>query len=99
MALHGWNDLAAKLHEMSKTGKWKQMAAEIPDEVLDEFGVYTTYDQLPEAIEARFGGISDTIELGFEDTTDLDFARDVTQRIQAIGSKFTGPRPHYATPT
>ena len=47
MALHGWNDLAAKLHHMSKTGQWKQMAAEIPDEVLDEFGVYATYDDLP----------------------------------------------------
>lgn len=95
MALHGWNDLAAKLHEMSKTGKWKQMAAEIPDEVLDEFGVYTTYDQLPKAIEDRFGGVSDTIELGFEANTDVDLARDITNRIQAIPSTFEAPHPHY----
>jgi len=96
MALHGWDDLAAKLHQMSKTGQWKQMAAQIPDEVLDEFGVYTTYDQLPKAIEARFGGISDTVELGFEADTDVDFARDVVARVQSLGASFTAPHPHYA---
>jgi len=98
MALHGWDDLAAKLHQMSKTGQWKQMAAEIPDDVLDEFGVYATYDELPKAIEARFGGISDTVELGFEESTDVDFAHDVTKRIQGIRASFTAPHPHYANP-
>ncbi len=95
MALHGWEDLAAKLHQMSKTGQWKQMAAQIPDEVLDEFGVYVTYDELPNAIEARFGGISDTVELGFEESTDVDFARDVIGRVQGIGASFDAPYPHY----
>ncbi len=97
MALHGWNDLAAKLHQMSKTGQWKQMAAEVPDEVLDEFGIYATYDQLPKAIEARFGGISDTVELAFEADTDIDFAKDVLARVRRIDARFEEPHPHYAT--
>ncbi len=97
MALHGWNDLAAKLHHMSKTGQWKKMAAEVPDEVLDEFGVYTTYDRLPEAIEARFGGISDTVEVGFEEDTDLDFGRDILARIRSIRAAFEAPHPQYAS--
>ncbi|MFW2387961.1 MAG: TIGR03617 family F420-dependent LLM class oxidoreductase [Polyangiales bacterium] len=95
MSLHGWDDLAAKLHEMSKTGKWKHMAAEIPDDVVDEFAVCTTYDQLPKAIEARFGGMSDTVELGFEAGTDREFANDVLGRVQAIDSKFEGYRDHF----
>ncbi|MGB5812272.1 MAG: TIGR03617 family F420-dependent LLM class oxidoreductase [Polyangiales bacterium] len=95
MALHGWDDLAAKLHEMSKTGKWKQMAAEVPDDVVDEFGVFVPYEQLPKAIEERFGGISDTVEFGFEEQTDVDFARDIVSQVQSIPSRYTGPHPHF----
>jgi hypothetical protein len=96
MALHGWNDLAAKLHHMSKTGQWKQMAAEIPDDVLDEFAAYATYDELPKAIEKRFGGISDTVEFGFETDTDVDFAREVIGHVNQIESRFEAPADHYA---
>jgi probable F420-dependent oxidoreductase len=96
MSLHGWDDLAAKLHQMSKTGQWQKMAAEIPDEVVDAFGVYATYEQLPEAIEARFCGVSDTVELGFDEGTDLDLAHDVLERVHRIESRFEAPANHYA---
>jgi len=96
MSLHGWDDLAEKLLTMTKTGQWKKMAAEIPDDVLDEFCVYTTYDELPRAIEARFGGTSDTVELAIETDTDLDLARDLLSRVHAIPSAFEAPANHYA---
>ena len=96
MSLHGWDDLAQKLLHMSKTGQWKQMGAEIPDEMLDEFCVYAPYDALPKAIEARFGGISDTVEFNFEDDTDPDLAEDVVTRVHAIESQFEAPADHYA---
>jgi hypothetical protein len=81
---------------MSKTGQWKQMAAEIPDDMLDEFCVYTTYEDLPKAIEERFGSISDTVELGFEDGTDVDLAQDIIRRVHEVGSRFEAPANHYA---
>jgi len=96
MSLHGWDDLAAKLLHMSKTGQWKQMASEIPDDMLDEFCVYAPYDDLPKAIEGRFGGISDTVELGFDDDTEADLAQDVIKRVQGIESRFEAPANHYA---
>ena len=96
MSLHGWEDLGEKLNHMSKTGQWKQMAAEVPDEVLDEFTVSATYDGLPSAIEARFGGISDTVELRFETGIEPDFAQDVLSRIRAIRSEFEAPADRYA---
>lgn len=95
MSLHGWDDLAGKLNHMSRTGQWKQMAAEVPDEVIDEFGVFATYDELPQAIEARFGGISDTVEFGFEPNTDPDLAQDVIARVHRIESRFEAPADHY----
>jgi len=91
MSLHGWDDLAKKLNQMTRTGQWKQMAAEIPDDMLDEFGVYATYDQLPKAIEERFGGISDTVEVAIDDQTDVERARDVLAQLHRIESRFKAP--------
>ncbi len=88
MSLHGWDDLADKLLHMSKTGQWKKMASEVPDDVLDEFGVFTTYDKLPKAIDARFGGISDTVELAFEQDTDPELAQELLSQVRAIGGAF-----------
>ena len=34
LTLHGWDDLAARLHEMSKRGQWNEMAKQVPDDVL-----------------------------------------------------------------
>jgi probable F420-dependent oxidoreductase len=96
MSLHGWDDLADKLLHMTKTGQWQKMAAEIPDDVLDEFCIYTTYDRLPAAIEERFGGISDTIELAFEDDTDPALAQEVVSRVHAIQSGFEALANRYA---
>jgi probable F420-dependent oxidoreductase len=96
MELHGWEDLADKLLHMTKTGQWKQMAAEIPDEVLDEFCVYTTYDKLPTAVEERFGGVSDTVEIAFEDDTDVDVAHEVVSKVHAIETGFEAPINRFA---
>lgn len=96
MSLHGWDDLADKLLQMTKTGQWQKMGAEIPDEVLDEFCVYATYDELPAAIEARFGGISDTVELMIENETDVEVAQDLLSRVRAIPSAFEAHADHYA---
>jgi probable F420-dependent oxidoreductase len=95
MSLHGWDDLADKLLQMTKTGQWKNMAAQIPDEVLDEFCIYTTYDELPDAIEKRFGGISDTVELAIEPETDLERAQDLLSRVRAIPSAFEAHAARY----
>jgi hypothetical protein len=64
--------------------------------MLDEFCVYATYDELPKAIEERFGGISDTVEFVFEDDTDVDLAQDVVKRVHGIESRFEAPASHYA---
>lgn len=96
MSLHGWDDLAQKLNQMSKTGQWEKMAAEVPDDVVDEFGVFATYDELPKAIEARFGGISDTVEFSFEEQTDPDRARNIIEQVHQIGSRFEAHADHYA---
>lgn len=65
MELHGWSDLATHLHELSKLGKWNEMAEAVPDDVLDEFVVTAPYEGIAEKVKARFEGLSDTIEMSF----------------------------------
>lgn len=87
-AEHGWEDLGMKLHEMSRAGRWKDMPAEIPDEVLETFTAVGTYDQLAGAVEARFGGISDSVALEFPPEGSEGEMREVLQDLVRIPGRF-----------
>jgi probable F420-dependent oxidoreductase len=89
-AAHGWDDLGMKLHGMSKRGEWKQMAAEVPDEVVRCFAAVGTYDEIPKAIAERFGGLTDTATLSFPADTDRDLVQQVVNDVRAIPAEFQG---------
>ncbi len=86
--LHGVSDLGVKLTEMSKQGQWKDMAAQVPDEVLDLFVARATYDELPGAIEKRYGGIVDAVSLDFAPGTSAAVRRATIAAVQKIPSVF-----------
>jgi probable F420-dependent oxidoreductase len=86
--LHGVSDLGLKLTEMSKQGQWSRMAAEVPDDVLDLFVARATYDELPAAIEQRYGGIVDTVSIDFAPGTPAATRRATVSAVQAIPSLF-----------
>jgi probable F420-dependent oxidoreductase len=88
--LHGVSDLGIKLTEMSKQGQWSRMAAEVPDDVLDLFVARATYDNLPAAIEKRYGGIVDTVSIDFAPGTSTATRRATIQAIQNIPITFKG---------
>ena len=46
-------------------GKWPEMAAAITDEMLEEFAIIGTYDELVPKIKARFGCVLSTLAFGF----------------------------------
>ncbi len=87
-AVHGWEDLGMKLHAMSKQGRWKEMAAEVPDEVVHTFAAVATHENLSPAIEKRFGGLVDSVTLEFDGATDISERRDIVQDIRRIGNEF-----------
>jgi probable F420-dependent oxidoreductase len=92
LALHGWEDLNTKLHRLSKEGRWGEMAAAVPDEVLREFTAAATFDKLGGAIEQRFGGFADTVEIGFPPGTPVEQVREVLRDVRRIPARFTGYR-------
>lgn len=90
LQLHGWDDLHKKLHRMSRAGEWKQMAAEVPDDVVHEFAVVCPYDRLEKEVEKRFGGLADAVAIQFPDDAPPAQLREVVQDVQRVGARFRG---------
>jgi len=88
LRLHGWDDLAETLHRMSKEGRWREMAEQVPDEVVHEFAACAPYPDLGAAIEKRFGGLSDALAIGFPDGAAPGAVREVLQDVQRVPSAF-----------
>ena len=61
--MHGWGDLADKLTVMSRRQAWAEMAAEIPDDVLDAFSVAGDAAAVAAGLKARYGDVIDRLSL------------------------------------
>jgi probable F420-dependent oxidoreductase len=91
LSLHGWDDLGAKLHRLSKEGRWQEMAAQVPDDVVHAFTAVAPYASLRRAVEERFGGLSDSVELGIPDGVSDGEVRELLQDLQRIPAPYAGP--------
>jgi hypothetical protein len=90
LSLHGLDELGLKLHAMSVEGRWDAMAAEVSDEVVRIFAACGTYDEIARAIEARYGGLADSIEINFPADTPAGLQRELVADIRRIPHVFEG---------
>lgn len=60
---HGWEDLGIKLHELSVQGKWAELPKQITDDMLEEWAIVGTYDELPAKLKARVAGAYSSVLL------------------------------------
>ena len=88
----GYDGLVTMENAMSKAGQWDRMAAEISDDVVRLFAAVGTHPELARAVEARFGGVVDTVALSGGYGTRQDIPPDLVQDIRRIPSVFTGYR-------
>lgn len=58
---HGWGHLNDVLHRLAGQGRWDELAAAVPDEVLDAFCISGTYETIASAVGARLEGLVDTV--------------------------------------
>ena len=65
LEIHGWEETGQELFRLSMEGKWPEMAAAITDEMLEEFAIIGTYDELVPKIKTRFGGVLSTLGFSF----------------------------------
>src|SRR5499433_4007313 len=84
LSLHGLDELGLKLRAMSLDGRWNEMADEVSDEVVHIFAACGTYREIAKAIEMRFGGLADSIEMSFSADTPDGLQRELLTDIRHI---------------
>jgi hypothetical protein len=90
LELHGLGDLGRKLNELSKQGQWDATTASVSDEAVHLFTAVGTHREIAAAIERRFGGISDVVNVGANAPGKLELPPDVLQDIRRIPARFQG---------
>jgi len=83
---YGLEDLANELAQLSKSGRWEELAPRIPDNVLEKWVLVANYDERVGAVKSRYGGLIDRIELSIPVETDADREqlKDIVAAIQAL---------------
>lgn len=83
LAHHGWEDVGVQLHQLSLEGKWAEMPKLISDEMLAEWAVISTYDNLAESIKRCADGLFSTvlINLPAEARAEADWLRDTVKKL------------------
>jgi probable F420-dependent oxidoreductase len=88
--VHGLEELGEKLNHLAKTGQWDQMTREVSDDVVRLFAAVGRHDELKGAMEARFGGLVDTVSAGTPVDEPGGLPADLIQEIQSIETPFVG---------
>jgi len=63
MELHGWGDVCDRLHARSLKGEWDKMTGEVNDEMVGEFVVEGTWEEMGMAMSRRYAGLVDRVRL------------------------------------
>lgn len=90
LALHGLEDLGTKLNRMTREGRWEEMAKEVPDDVVHLFAAVGRFDEIAAAIERRFGGLADAINLRATPAMPGPIPRGLIEDIRRLPQAFRG---------
>ena len=67
---HGWGELQQQLNTMTKRGEWEAMTTLITDEIVDEFVVHGTPEEIGPRVLDRYGAMVQRVS--FDTPTGLD---------------------------
>lgn len=90
LAAHGLEDLGHELNQMTRQGKWTEMAARVSDDIVRLFAAVGRHDQIVAALKARYEGLVDTIQTGAGDGSAVGLPSDLIQDIKRLPQTFTG---------
>ncbi len=83
--LHGWGSIGEQLGALAARGQWGEMPKLIGDEMLETFVIIGTWDNIADALHAKYDGLLDRVGLyrpfvpGAEDTPWSRLAADMTR--------------------
>ncbi|HUA54152.1 MAG TPA: TIGR03617 family F420-dependent LLM class oxidoreductase [Candidatus Sulfotelmatobacter sp.] len=87
---HGLGDLGRALNQMTRQGRWAEMAGMVSDDVVHLFAAVGRYDEIVRALAARYGGLVDTIQTGAGDGSAIGLPTDLIQDIRRLPHAFAG---------
>lgn len=61
--LYGWREVGERLRRLVREGRWGDLGPLVTDEMLDVLVPSGTYDELPEVLRERYGGLAREIGL------------------------------------
>lgn len=93
LACHGWEGLHPALNRLSKEGRWADMAALVPDEVLETIAIVGRRDEIPAAVIDRVEGITDVVSIECTRRPDPDHFGDIVAGIRSLRPATPGPDP------
>jgi len=65
LEVHGWQETGQQLFRLSMEGNWPEMGKMVTEEMLAEFAIIGTYDELVPKIKQRYAGVVTTLDFGF----------------------------------
>lgn len=92
LELHGWGDVGRNLHQLTREGRWADMAGAITDEMLDALVPQGTYDEIGDTLGAWYGGLADRITFPVPEDAAVDArAAAVIEGLRAARSRRADP--------
>jgi hypothetical protein len=79
----GWGSLHPRLNQLSKEGRWDDMAALIPDEVVEAIAVVGRRWEIAGQIRAKVAGVADTVSLECTRRPDPGHFADICADLEA----------------
>ena len=86
LKLHGWDDEAALLHRLSIEGKWDEMVEVVTDEMIDEFCVVGTWDEIAGKMREKYAGVNTHVGFGgnARNPDELEQQREIIAEIRTF---------------
>ena len=83
--VEGWGDLNQELFALSIEGKWQEMADKVSDDMVQEFGVIGTYDEIIPKIKEKCAGVIDRVNFSIPTTNpdDEERLKEMIKQLQA----------------
>ncbi len=79
---HGWGELQNELNAMSKRGEWDEMGRRITDDILEQFAVVGSPNEIPRLLKQRYGTHVDRVLATFNFASD-DARRAALEELRA----------------
>ncbi|HJM88794.1 MAG TPA: TIGR03617 family F420-dependent LLM class oxidoreductase [Dehalococcoidia bacterium] len=86
MKQHGWDDEAAHLHRLSIEGGWDEMVDVITDDMMEEFCVIGTWDEIVKRMREKYAGINTRVSFGEspKNPDEVDEIKEIISELRTI---------------